>query len=219
MEKITFLGLNHSYISIISEIAEELLQIKKFEIIKNLPETTGEDQLRNRFYEYKIQFFSEVNDLSYDNRKFVFGVSRSFIKPKLYDFFYQNFQITKEHYISLIQPSGFKSKTCEIDFGVLIEPLVSISSFTKIGFGVTIKRSSTIGHHCNIGSFVTINPGVTIAGEVTIGKGTTIGAGATILNNIDIGNNCTIGAGSVVTKDIPSGWIAYGVPCKAIRKA
>lgn len=33
---------------------------------------------------------------------------------------------------------------------------------------------------------------------------------------INIGNNVIIGAGSVITKDIPSGSVAVGVPCKVI---
>ena len=33
-----------------------------------------------------------------------------------------------------------------------------------------------------------------------------------------IGKNSIIGAGSVVTKDIPDNVIAYGNPCKIIRK-
>lgn len=35
---------------------------------------------------------------------------------------------------------------------------------------------------------------------------------------VTIGNNVVIGAGSVVTKDIPDNKIAFGVPCKVIRK-
>ena len=36
---------------------------------------------------------------------------------------------------------------------------------------------------------------------------------------VTIGDNTTIGAGSVVTKDIPSGVIAVGNPCKVIKAA
>lgn len=36
--------------------------------------------------------------------------------------------------------------------------------------------------------------------------------------NISIGDNCVIGAGSVVNKDIPSGVVAAGNPCKVLRK-
>ena len=42
--------------------------------------------------------------------------------------------------------------------------------------------------------------------------------GANVLNGIKIGKNCIVGAGSVVTKDIPDNWVAYGNPCKLIRK-
>jgi galactoside O-acetyltransferase len=35
---------------------------------------------------------------------------------------------------------------------------------------------------------------------------------------VTIGDNSIIGAGSVVTKDIPANVVAFGVPCKVIRK-
>ena len=52
---------------------------------------------------------------------------------------------------------------------------------------------------------VVIEDNVRIGGNVSIGPGVTIGA------------NSVIGAGSVVTKDIPSGVVAAGNPCKVIR--
>ena len=53
---------------------------------------------------------------------------------------------------------------------------------------------------------ITIKNNVWIASSVTICGGVTIGEGA------------VIGAGSVVTRDIPAGYFACGVPCKAVRK-
>lgn len=53
---------------------------------------------------------------------------------------------------------------------------------------------------------------------VTIGDNVWIGGGAIIMPGVTIGNNVVIGAGSVVTKDIPDNKIAFGVPCKVIRK-
>jgi carbonic anhydrase/acetyltransferase-like protein (isoleucine patch superfamily) len=38
------------------------------------------------------------------------------------------------------------------------------------------------------------------------------------LPGINIGDDVAIGTGSIVTKDIPSGMIAVGNPCKVIRK-
>ncbi len=53
---------------------------------------------------------------------------------------------------------------------------------------------------------------------VRIGKNCWIGAGALIMPGVTIGDNTVIGAGSVVTKDIPSGVLAFGNPCKVIKK-
>lgn len=44
-----------------------------------------------------------------------------------------------------------------------------------------------------------------------------IGAGVHINQGVTIGEGSIIGSGSVVTKDIPSGVIAAGIPCKVIR--
>lgn len=54
--------------------------------------------------------------------------------------------------------------------------------------------------------------------EVNIGDNVWIGAGAVILPGVTIGENTVIGAGSIVTKDIPANVVAYGNPCKVVRK-
>lgn len=38
------------------------------------------------------------------------------------------------------------------------------------------------------------------------------------MSSFPVGDNSIIGAGSVATKDVPSGVIAAGNPCKVIRK-
>ncbi|MCQ8213469.1 sugar O-acetyltransferase [Cetobacterium somerae] len=53
---------------------------------------------------------------------------------------------------------------------------------------------------------------------VTIGDNVWVGGGAIILPGVTIGNNVVIGAGSVVTKDIPSNSVAFGNPCRIIKK-
>ncbi len=53
---------------------------------------------------------------------------------------------------------------------------------------------------------------------VTIGNSVWIGGGAILMPGVTIGDNVVIGAGSVVTKDIPSDTIAYGNPCRVMRK-
>jgi len=53
---------------------------------------------------------------------------------------------------------------------------------------------------------------------ITVGNNVWIGANCTILGGVKIGNNSVIGAGSLVTKSIPANSLAYGVPCRVIRK-
>ena len=53
---------------------------------------------------------------------------------------------------------------------------------------------------------------------VTIGNNVWIGGGSIILPGVTIGDNVTVGAGSVVTKSIPDNVLAYGNPCRIIKK-
>lgn len=93
-----------------------------------------------------------------------------------------------------------------------------IGPYSNIGFGVGIHSNCSIGHHNVINQFSTIEPGVNMAGKVEIGEGTTVGPGSTIFHNIKIGSNSIIGGGSVVTKNVPYNMLAYGNPCKIIKK-
>lgn len=60
--------------------------------------------------------------------------------------------------------------------------------------------------------------GIGTSKPITIQDHVWIGANSTILGGVTIGKDSIIGAGSVVNKNIPSGVIACGVPCKVIRK-
>ena len=45
-----------------------------------------------------------------------------------------------------------------------------------------------------------------------------LGGSVTVMPGVTIGHDTVIGAGSVVTKDIPSGVVAVGNPCRVLRK-
>lgn len=52
---------------------------------------------------------------------------------------------------------------------------------------------------------------------ITVGDDVWFGGGVRVMPGVTIGSNVVIGAGSVVTKDIPSGVIAAGNPCRVLR--
>lgn len=61
------------------------------------------------------------------------------------------------------------------------------------------------------------NQGLEIAWPITVGNNVWFGGGVTVLPGVTIGDNSIIGAGSLVNRDIPSGVIAGGNPCRVIR--
>ncbi len=59
---------------------------------------------------------------------------------------------------------------------------------------------------------------VEYAFPITIGDDVWIGGNTVINPGVTIGSGTVIGSGSVVTKDIPSGVVAVGNPCRVLRK-
>lgn len=89
---------------------------------------------------------------------------------------------------------------------------IYIGDYTMIGPNTVI---ATAGHP--------INPelrqrGTQFNKPVHIGKNCWLGAGVVVMPGITIGDNTIIGAGSIVTKDIPSGVVAVGNPCRVMRQ-
>ncbi|MBR0400740.1 MAG: sugar O-acetyltransferase [Mogibacterium sp.] len=89
---------------------------------------------------------------------------------------------------------------------------IYIGDWTKFGPNVTV---ATPGHpimpELREGHVLQYNK------DVHIGRRVWIGAGTVICPGVTIGDDTVIGAGSVVTRDIPSGVVAYGNPCRVIR--
>lgn len=90
--------------------------------------------------------------------------------------------------------------------------------------------------HIYVGDHTMIGPNVTLATAghpilpalreevyqfnlpVRIGRNCWLGAGVIVLPGITIGDNTVVGAGSVVTRDLPSGVVAAGNPCRVLRE-
>lgn len=126
------------------------------------------------------------------------------------------------HPLTFIEPS-FR---CDYGFNIHTHGL------TIINYNCVILDTSPV----NIGKNAFIAPGVCLAcaghaidaeqraegigtsAPITIGDDVWIGANSTVCGGVTIGDGTIIGAGSVVTKDIPSGVIAVGNPCRVLRE-
>lgn len=125
--------------------------------------------------------------------------------------------------LGFILPSIIDKSACvdakTIGENVFVGKNAVINAGTIVGDMAIINSGAIVEHDCNIGSFVHIAPGSTLCGGVIVGENSHIGAGSVVIQNIQIGKNCIIGAGSVVVKNIPDNSVAYGNPCKVVRKS
>ena len=134
-----------------------------------------------------------------------------------------------------------KEMFAEIGEGCYVEPpLHSNWGGKHVHFGKNIYANFNLtlvdDTHIYVGDYTMFGPNVTVAAAghpilpelrsqgyqynapVRIGRNCWIGAGAIIVPGVTIGDNAVIGAGSVVTKDIPSGVVAVGNPCRVLRE-
>ena len=134
-----------------------------------------------------------------------------------------------------------KDMFAEIGEGCYIEPPlranfggrhVHLGSWVYANYNLTLVDDT----HIYVGDHTMFGPNVTVATAghpidpqlrrrglqynmpVRIGSNCWLGAGVIVLPGVTIGDNTVIGAGSVVTKDIPSGVVAVGNPCRVLRK-
>ena len=110
------------------------------------------------------------------------------------------------------------------------------NSNVRIGSGVGIfenvvinsSESVEIGDNCGIGADVMIwTHGAWLDitqgfpsdfGPVKIGNNVWLPARSIVLPNVTVGDNVVIGTNSLVNKDLPSGCLAAGSPCKIIKE-
>ena len=96
-----------------------------------------------------------------------------------------------------------------------------IAEKLDVEFGTAIHPSAVVSPSAKIGEGTVIMPGAVINADAVIGKHciiNTVGVGSCVIQCLHIGKNCMIGAGSVVVKDIPDSVVAFGNPCRVIRK-
>lgn len=120
---------------------------------------------------------------------------------------------------TIIDKNATVSKYVKIDRGTFVGKNAIINAGSIVGKGAIINTGSIIEHDSEIGEFSHIAPGAVLCGEVRVGKNTHIGAKSVIRQQIKVGSNVMIGIGSSVVKNINNDIVAYGNPCKEVRKS
>ena len=163
-------------------------------------------------------------------------------------FAFQRICMEKLYEYNLLRPSQqdlrdemLKEMFAEIGEGCYVEPpLHSNMGGHHVHFGKNVYANYNLtlvdDTHIYVGDYTMFGPNVTIATAghpidpslrqrglqynmpVHIGKNCWLGAGVIVMPGVTIGDNTVIGAGSMVTKDIPSGVVAVGNPCRVLRE-
>lgn len=210
ISSINILGLSEPTLTMIQDNLESNSFFPELIIYNNLDRSAA---LPYKNPLFKINLVSTFDELD-SEIPFFLGVNKPDNKMKVQNII----NVPKEKFTTIINKTSCISSTTKLGHGVNVNSLVSIAAFSIIDDFVSVNRNASIGHHTEIGTFTTINPGANIAAFVKIGMGCLIGMGANVIDGVEIGSNTIIGAGSVVTKNIPENVIAYGNPCKIIRK-
>jgi sugar O-acyltransferase (sialic acid O-acetyltransferase NeuD family) len=158
------------------------------------------DRLYKDGYRYAFVTVGSVGDISIRKRLVQLIKKKNFIIP------------------NIIDHTGIVSSYSSYGEGIYVGKRAVINANSQIGNYSIVNTSSIVEHGSTIDEFVHLAPGSIVCGDVYIGAGTHIGAGSIIRQGIHIGKGSIIGAGSVVVSNIDDNVVAYGNPCKYVRK-
>lgn len=117
-----------------------------------------------------------------------------------------------------IHPAATLARDVEIQPGTVIMAGAVLNPGTRVGRNCIINTAASVDHDCQIGDFASLGPGAVLGGNVKVGAYSAVSIGATVIHGMQIGANAVIGAGAAVVSDIEAFAVAYGVPCRSVRK-
>jgi maltose O-acetyltransferase len=95
---------------------------------------------------------------------------------------------------------------------VFLDPApIEIGALAKLGPGVQLLTAT---HPLDA---ATRTAGPELGQAITIGARAWLGGGVVVCPGVSIGADTVVGAGSVVVRDLPSGVVAVGNPCRVVR--
>jgi len=121
-------------------------------------------------------------------------------------------------FVNAIHPSVRIAREVELGSGIAIMAGVSVNPGTRIGDGCFLNTNASVDHDNVLGEFSCLQPNSATGGNVSIGPFSAISIGAAVIHGLSIGAHTVVGAGSTVLADLPDLVIAYGTPCRVIRR-
>jgi acetyltransferase EpsM len=120
--------------------------------------------------------------------------------------------------VRAVHPRATVASDVSIGEGAVIAAGAVLNPGTKLGESVIVNTCASVDHECVIEDGVHICPGAHLAGRVTVKRGSWVGIGAVVKEGVEIGVGSVIGAGAVVLENVPTGVVAFGNPCRPMKK-
>jgi sugar O-acyltransferase (sialic acid O-acetyltransferase NeuD family) len=121
-------------------------------------------------------------------------------------------------FVNAVHPSAQLAREVTLGQGVAIMAGVSVNPGTQIGDFCFLNTNASVDHDNTMGEFSCLQPNAATGGNVTIGAFSNISLSANVIQGVRVGPHTVIGAGSTVLSDIQGLVVAYGTPCRVIRR-
>lgn len=132
--------------------------------------------------------------------------------------FYYSMKEVGYNFPNIIDSTAIVSEFTVLTEGIYIGKGAIVNSSVNIEKCSIINTGAVLEHDCNIGQFAHVASNTVLCGNVKVGNNAHIGAGSVVKQGLIIGNGAVIGIGSTVVANIPPNTVAYGNPCKVIKK-
>jgi sugar O-acyltransferase (sialic acid O-acetyltransferase NeuD family) len=152
----------------------------------------------------------------YSNHNLCIAIGDNAVRERVFDEYKR--MLPNAKFPSLIHKSSVIGIASEIGEGTVVMPLSNIGPKSKVGRCCIVNTKASIDHDCIMNDFSSIGPGVVSGGTVTIGNRSAISIGAIVKHGLMVGDDVVIGANSYVNTSIDDNVVAYGTPCRIIRK-
>lgn len=122
------------------------------------------------------------------------------------------------NFVTVIHSRANVSPTAVVSPGSVIMPGAIVNAGAVVEPHCVINTGSILEHDCKMRSYSSLAPGVVVGGDTEVGSRSFISLGSKLKHGIKIGEDTVIGMGSVVTDSIEEKVVAYGSPCKVVKK-